>query len=56
MAAEMAIIWLRLVDVIVLEGMGLLTAGFDARSKSPTDPTARWGASVGRTSAVTRIS
>jgi hypothetical protein len=31
---------LRLVDVIVLEGMGLPTVGFDARSESPTDPTA----------------
>ena len=40
MAAEMAIIWLRLVDAIVLEGMGLLTTGFDAGSESPTDPTA----------------
>ncbi len=40
MAAEMAIIWLRLVDAIVLEGMGLLTTGFDAGSELPTDPTA----------------
>ena len=31
---------LRLVDTIVLEGMGLPTAGFDSRSESPTDPTA----------------
>ena len=43
------------VDAIVLEGMGLPTAGFDSRSELPTDPTAHCGTSVGRTSAVTRI-
>jgi len=42
--------------MIVLEGMGLPTTRFDAGSESPTDPTAPLGASVGRTSAVTRIS
>jgi hypothetical protein len=38
--AQMIIFRSRLVDTIVLEGMGLPTAGFDARSESPTDPTA----------------
>jgi hypothetical protein len=37
MAAQITIM---LVDTIVLEGMGLPTAGVDSRSKSPTDPTA----------------
>jgi hypothetical protein len=41
---------------IVLEGMGPPTTGADARSELPTDPTAPTGASVGRTSVVTRIS
>ena len=40
MAAQITIIDRRLVDTIVLEGMGLPTAGVDSRSKSPTDPTA----------------
>ena len=40
MAAQITIIGRRLVDTIVLEGMGLPTAGVDSRSKSPTDPTA----------------
>ena len=40
MAAQITIIEKRLVDTIVLEGMGLPTAGVDSRSKSPTDPTA----------------
>ena len=40
MAAQITIIDIRLVDTIVLEGMGLPTAGVDSRSKSPTDPTA----------------
>ena len=35
--------------------MGPPTAGSDARSELPTDPTAPSGASVGRTSAATRI-
>jgi hypothetical protein len=41
-AAQITITDSRLVDIIVLEGVGLPTAGFDARSKSPTDPTAQW--------------
>ena len=40
MPAAMAISQSRLVDVIVLEGMGLPATGFDAGSESPTDPTA----------------
>jgi hypothetical protein len=40
MAAQITIVDRRLVDTIVLEGMGLSTAGIDSRSKSPTDPTA----------------
>ncbi len=40
MPAAMATYQLRLVDTVVLEGMGLPTAGVDSRSKSPTDPTA----------------
>ena len=38
--AQSTISYLRLVDAIVLEGMGLPTAGFHSRSKLPTDPTA----------------
>jgi hypothetical protein len=55
-SSAMIIFCSQLVDAIVLEGMGLPTTGFDARSELPTDPTARYGASVRRTSAVTRIS
>ncbi len=40
MAAQITIVVRRLVDTIVLGGMGLPTAGVDSRSKSPTDPTA----------------
>ena len=40
MAAQITIIDSRLVDTIVLEGMGLPTAGVNSRSKLPTDPTA----------------
>jgi hypothetical protein len=40
MAAQITINDRRLVDTIVLEGMGLPTAGVESRSKSPTDPTA----------------
>ena len=40
MAAQITIVRRRLVDTIVLGGMGLPTAGVDSRSKSPTDPTA----------------
>ena len=40
MAAQITIVGTRLVDTIVLEGMGLPIAGVDSRSKSPTDPTA----------------
>ena len=40
MAAQITITDPRLVDTIVLEGMGLPTAGVNSRSKLPTDPTA----------------
>jgi hypothetical protein len=40
MAARITITDPRLVDTIVLEGMGLPTAGVNSRSKLPTDPTA----------------
>ena len=40
MPAAMAKHGVRLVDVIVLEGMGPPATGFDAGSESPTDPTA----------------
>ena len=40
MVPQITITNLRLVDTIVLEGMGLPTAGLDSPSKSPTDPTA----------------
>ena len=40
MAPAMTTFQLRLVDVIVLEGMGLPTTGIDAGRESPTDPTA----------------
>ena len=40
MAAQITIINRRLVDTVVLEGMGLPTAGVDSGSELLTDPTA----------------
>ena len=40
MTPQLVIRHARLVDAIVLEGMGSLTIRFDAGSESPTDPTA----------------
>jgi hypothetical protein len=40
MAPAMATSQIGLVDVIVLEDMGLPTTGLDAGGESPTDPTA----------------